>query len=352
MVRPLIVSVALAAFTVQSQTPPPMTTSTTSTTSTPPTSPFAAAKIRRAGEGTPVALTFAWPAGTTATIEVEKTKTTISPEGRKTESGAMRYRMRVSAHKQGRLIEYDNFEPIGVSLSSAEQSAIDKLLNSLMPSVIVGENGNFVRLGDLTKIKAALRQIVDEMKKQAPGGVIPTNVMAMLDTVASDKVLTQLAEAEWYSLVGAYLNYSGTIGSMKEFASREPLPVMPDVMVPMRTTFGAKQRGPCLARAADEDCVVMQMKSVIDGQAMQDVLKKLLDGVKGLDGIRYDEFDVTTEILATVDPATLQPHQLKRTKSADFVMSAPGMGRVRASVIEVRNYRITWQPAAVSAAVR
>jgi hypothetical protein len=340
MLRHLVVSAALAAFSLQSQAPP----------TAPPASPFAAAKIRRPGEGAPVALTFAWPAGMSATIEAEKTKTTLTPDGRKTERGALRYRMRVSAHKQGRLIEYDNFEPIGVSLSSAEQSSLDRLLNSLMPSLIVSDTGAFVRLGDLTKIRATMKLILDEMKKQAPGGVIPPNLQAMLDSVTSEKVLTQMAEAEWYSLVGAYLGYSGTIGTMKEFASREPLPIMPDVMVPMRTTFGAKQRGPCLARAADEDCVVMQMTSIVDDSAMQAVLKKILEGARGLEGVRYDDFDVTTEVLSTVDPATLLPHHVKRTKSAEFVMSAPGMSRVRASMVETRTYRITYHAAAAPVA--
>jgi hypothetical protein len=334
MVRHLFVSAAVAAFTLQSQAPP--------STMTPPTSPFAGALIKRAGVGAPVSLSFAWPAGTTAIIESERTKTTISPDGKKTERGALRYRMRVSAHKQGRLIEYDGFEPIGVSLSSAEQTELDKFLNSLMPSVIVADNGAFVRLGDLTKIRATLKKIFDEMKKQAPGGAIPPNLQAMLDNLTSEKTLSQLAEAEWFSLVGAYVGYSGTIGTMSEFQSREPVPVMPGVTVPMRTTFGAKQLGPCLPRAATEDCVIMQMKSVVAPGAMQPILKQLLEGLKGLEGVRYDEFDVTTEVQSTLEPATLRPFQVIRTKTADFVMSAPGMGRARASMIETRTYRITW----------
>ena len=249
MGRHLFLSAALAAFTVQSQTPPV----------TPPTSPFAAALIKRPGEGAPVAFTFAWPAGLTATIDAERTKTTITPDGRKTQSGGLRYRMRVSAHKQGRLISYDSFEPIGVSMSSAEQSAVDQMLNSLMPSLVIDEKGAFVRVGDLAPIRATLKKLVDEMKKQAPNGTIPPNVQSMLDSLASDKVLTQAAAAEWYAMVGAYVGYSGTVGTLKEFTTEEPLPVMPGVMVPMRTTFGAEA-----ARAVSEPHARRQLRRDAD----------------------------------------------------------------------------------------
>ena len=333
MGRHLFVSAALAAFTLQSQAPPPMT---------PPTSPFAGALIKRPGEGAPVAFTFAWPAGMTATIDAERTKTTITPDGRKTQSGGLRYRMRVSAHKQGRLISYDSFEPIGVSMSSAEQSAVDQMLNSLMPSIVIDDTGEFVRVGDLAPIRATLRKMLDELKKQAPGGAIPPNIQAVLDSLASDKVLTQAAAAEWYSMVGAYVGYSGTVGTMKEFTTEEPLPVMPGVMVPMRTTFGAKQHAPCQNRMPVDSCVVMQLKSVVAPGVMEGILRKLLEGVKGMDGLRYEAMDVVTDVQTTIDPATLRPHLVTRTKTVEFIMSAPGMGRANASMVEKKTYKITY----------
>ena len=164
MILRTFAAAVLALSVVQSQAPP-----------TPPTSPFAAAAIRRdppAGQGTPVALTFAWPIGMTATIEVERSKTTLTPEGRKATSAAMRYRMRVSDHRDGRLIEYDKFEPIGMQLAAPEQAAFVDLLSTLMPSLVVAGNGAFVRVGDLTAIRATIRQILDVAKKQAPAGSV------------------------------------------------------------------------------------------------------------------------------------------------------------------------------------
>jgi hypothetical protein len=276
----------------------------------------------------------------------------VSPGGRKTQSNALRYRMRVSAHKQGRLIQYDSFEPIGVSMSSEEQSDVEKLLSSLMPSVVVAENGEFVRVGDLAPIRAAIKKLLDELKKQTPNGAVPPNMQAMLDSLATDKVLTEMAAAEWDALVGAYVGFSGTIGKMTEVSSEEPIPMMPGTSVPMRTTFGAKQHAPCQNRMPLDSCVTMTMKSVVAPGAMEGILKKLLDGVKGMDGVRYETMDVVTEVQAIVDPATLRPHHVVHKKTADMVMSAPGMGRFNASTVETRTYRITYHPTATAAGVK
>ena len=226
----------MALLASQSQVPPP---------ATPPTSPFAAAVIRPPDPGELVSLAFDWPAGLTATIESERTKTTITPAGRKTETGALRYRMRVSAHKDGRLIEYDNFEPLGVSLASAEQAAVDQMLSSLMPSLIVDKTGVFVRVGDLAAIRKALSQFIDGLLKEAPAGAVPPNIKTMLQSLASEEVLTQLASAEWQTLVGAYAGFSGRIGAMTELDTEEVSPLVPGIMMPMRTAFGAERRNAC-----------------------------------------------------------------------------------------------------------
>jgi hypothetical protein len=333
MARLLLVSALWSAFVVQSP----------AQTATPATSPFAAAVVKRPGLGEPVALTFAWPVGLTATIEAEGTKTTTTPAGTNVQRGGLRYRMRVSAHPEGRLISYDNFEAMEGSASLPGEAGIDQLLQTLMPSIVITKTGQFVRIGDVAAIRATLKHVFDEMKKQAPGGNLPPQIQALIDNLMSEKTLTQVAAAEWYAFAGAYVGYSGTIGTMTDVDSEEPLPILPGVMVPMRTTFGARQRGPCLPRAAGEDCIVMSTRSVVAPGVMEGILAKLIEGMKGLENIRYNAIDVVTEVHATVDPATLRPFQVTRTKNVDVRMSAPGMGRASALVVEKKSYRITYQ---------
>jgi hypothetical protein len=338
MVVRLAASAALAALATQAQAPPPVT---------PSTSPFAAAAIRRPpGYGTSVALTFAWPPGTVATIHAERTRTTETPDGPQTSTGAVRYRMRVSAHKEGRLIEYDGFEPVGVTLAAPAQAALVQMFTSLVPSLIVRETGEFVRVGDLVAIRAAMRQLLASARKRSDTGEVPPNLEAALQNLTSDEVLTQTAAAEWQALAGAYVGFSGTIGEVSEHDSVESLAMLPGQVVPMRTSFSARQLAPCAAGQAPDGCVVMHIRSVVAPGAMASILKRLTEGVRGLAPVTYEHFDVVNEISSTLEPATMRPHQVSWIKTAEFTMARPGHPRARASLVERRSLRFTYEPPA------
>jgi hypothetical protein len=256
----------------------------------------------------------------------------------------MRYRMRVAAHKDGRLIQYDNFEPIGIQLASPEQSVVADTVSSFMPSIVVAGNGEFVRVGDLAPIRSAIRQILDPLKKQAPAGSVPPAVLTMLDNLSSDAVLTRVAAAEWEMLVGTLVGFEGAVGEMFSFDSEEPSPVMPDLMVPMRTTVGAVRLTPCEEGRAADSCVDMQVKSVVAPGGMDVVVKRLLDGVKGLEGLTYERFDVVNTVVTTLEPSTMRPFRVTQTKTAEFTMAMPGKGRADASVTDRRSLRIAYSP--------
>ena len=339
MVLRALASTTLALAALQSQAPPP-----TSTLS--PTSPFAAAAIKRPppgpGAGTPVRLAFAWPAGMTAVIDADRSKTTLTPAGEQTSRMAIRYRMRVSPHPDGSLIEYDSFEPVGVGLNAPEQAAIGETLSSLVPSLIVNKGGSFVRVGDLSAIRTAIRQIIDTARKQAPAGSLPPNLDAMLRSLSSEEVLSRMARSDWESFVGAYVGFNGVVGEMSRFDSVEPSPILPNVNVPMRSTFGARELAPCQRGSKPDSCVVMQTRSVVAPGGMQVILRQLLEGMRGLDGVKYDRFDVTNEALTTLEPATMRPHKVVLTRTAEFTIVVPGQPRGTGSVVEKRTYRITY----------
>lgn len=328
-----LAAAVITLLAAQTQAPP-----------TPPTSPFASAAIRPAsGHGTPVSLTFSWPAGMTATIEAERSKTTETPQGRNTTGGTLRYRMRVSEHKDGRLIEYDNFEPIGMSLAPSERSALTELLSALMPSMVVASTGEFVRVGDLTAIRAAIRQIIDAAKKGANAGPLPPNLQAVIDSLSTEEVLSTLAAAEWQAFGGAFLGFEGAIGDMREFDSEEPLPIMPGLTIPMRSTAGALRLEPCEAGRPPDSCVVMRLRSIVDPGAMQTFLNRMLQGAKGAEGIIYDRVDVTTEVLTTLEPSTMRPYRVSFTKKIDMSVSVPGEGRTSGTMTDRRSYRIMYK---------
>lgn len=330
----------------QAQTPPP-----------PPSASPLAAVARAAAEsrgtpaptdpgiGLPLRLTFAWPAGMTATIETERTRTQLMM-GQKKESGAgMRYRMRVSPHQRGRLITYDNFEMMRTLVTRPEEAEIMEYLGNFMPNIIVNNSGEFVRVDNIATIKAAMREFIDGLMSEGPGAAgMPANVKATLDSLASEAVLSQLAAQDWQLFAGAFAGYSGKIGDTTEVDTEEASPIVPGVMIPMRSSFGALHRVACEPGRAPDSCVVMHLRATIKPGAMQMVVQKLLEGVKDLQGLKYERFDVITELQATLEPATMKPYRIQHTKTADFTMTMPGQGSMTAQVIEKRLYRIRYTP--------
>jgi hypothetical protein len=325
---------ALSCFLTQAQVPPP----------TPPSSPFAAAAIKREGaaNGTPVKLTFAWPTGMIAAITAERSRLRVTPAGRDSGTSSMKYRMKVTAHPDGRLIEYDNFEPLGVAPGSADHTAVADVVSSLVPSLIVSPDGRFVRAGDLSTVRAAVRQIVDAAKTRAPDGAIPANLVALVDGLSTTEVLTRIAADEWQTFAGAFAGFEGIVGQMSESSSEEPSPIVAGLLIPMRTTFGALRTAPCEPGHTTHDCVVMQMRSVVAPGAMQIIAKRLFEGMKGAAGVTYDRFDATTEVESTLEPSTMRPYLVTLTKTVNISVTVAGQGSSAASMTDRRTYRITY----------
>jgi hypothetical protein len=278
----------------------------------------------------------------TATIETERSKTQATPAGHKTSGAGIRYRMQVAAHPQGRLITYDQFEPLRTLFKGNEPVALESLLSSMVPSLVVSNRGDFVRVTNIDRIRGFIQQMLDDLKAKTGGAAIPPNVQTMLNDLASEKVLSNLAMQDWDAFAGAWAGYTGRIGELKEMDSQEPSPVVPDMLIPMRTSFGAVRQTPCGPGHAPDSCVVMQLRSVIAPGAMQTVIRRLMDGAKDMEGIAFDRFDVTTEINAIVEPATGKPYKITQTRRADMTMR---MGPQTASVTqtEQRTSRITYQ---------
>jgi hypothetical protein len=333
---------ALVAAQTQAPPPPPRTGSPLAEAAA------AAAAARRTpvptdpGLGQPIALTFAWPAGMVATIEAERAQTTVLGGQKKERGSGMRYRMRVTPHANGRLISYDGFEPLKTLLPSSGADALVETLSAFMPSLVVSPRGEFVRVEGLTRIRTAMRAFVDQALREASAPVTP-QAKALLDSLWSAEVLTKMAAQEWQVLVGAFAGYRGTIGEMQEIDTKEESPLVPGVMIPMRSTFGALHRVPCEPGRPADSCVVMQLRSVIAPGAAQAVVKKLLEGVPDMRGLSYDRFDITTEVLTTLEPSTMKLYHVTQTRTADMLMRMAGQGTAAAMQTDRRTFRITYQ---------
>ena len=334
-------AVLLAMAVAQSQTPPPPP---------PQGSPLAAAAAAAAaargeggdpGLGKPVAITFNWPVGMTAIIESERSRSqTVQGQAPKTTSMGVRYRMRVGAHREGRVISYDGYEPIGEGFPDEAAAALEQALSTLMPSLVVSKTGEFVRVTELAEMQKLMRELMGELK--AEGAAIPPNVKAMIDGMTSEEVLTGLASQEWQIFAGAWAGFEGRIGEMREVDAEEPLPIMPGLTVPMRSSFGALRQAPCVPGAAPDSCVIMQLRSTVAPGGMQALVQKLLEGAKGLPAVKFDRFDVVTDLKVTIEPRTARPHKITSVRTSEFTFRSPEGGSASVSQVDQRTYRVTY----------
>jgi hypothetical protein len=71
-------------------------------------------------------------------------------------------------------------------------------------------------------------------------------------------------------------------------------------------------------------------------------MKKLLGGVKELEGLRYDELDIITVVRVKLETATMLPHDYSMTKTVKVKMSMPGESPVALTQIERRASTFTY----------
>ena len=337
-------AVLLSIAVAQSQAPPPPPPP-------PQGSPLAAAAAAAAaargeggdpGTGKPLAITFNWPVGMTAIVESERSRSqTMQGQAPKTTSMGVRYRMRVGAHRDGRVITYDGYEPMSGEFSQEGAAALEQALSTLMPSLIVSKTGEFLRVTDVAAMQKLMRELMGDLTEG--GAQVPPNVKAMLDGMSSEEVLNGLASQEWQIFAGAWAGFEGRIGEMAEVDAEEPLPIMPGLTVPMRTSFGAVRQAPCVPGAAPDSCVIMQMRSSVAPGGMQALVQKLLEGAKGIPPVKFDRFDVNTDLKVTIEPRTARPHKITSARSTEFTFRSPEGQSASVSQVEQRNYRITYK---------
>ena len=79
--------------------------------------------------------------------------------------------------------------------------------------------------------------------------------------------------------------------------------------------------------AASPACVVLEMNSAPDQQAMKNILdefmRKMTRGNAATQGL-FESLDVTSTIVVGMEPATMLPHRLEIEKRVEGTVRAPG----------------------------
>jgi hypothetical protein len=311
-----------------------------------PLCPLALVANAAGAQGRPdsVSLRFGWPAGTMGRVRQEWIRVQRSPERNDSINARSTYRLTLLDHADGHLVRIDSFAMLPETLGVADRSASPQLvaqLGALLPSYIVSRDGAFQRVEDI----APLKRFVDSLFASAfrELGDAPAEVKAMLQAATSEQTLTANVAQDWNAAVATWIGADWVIGEAYVAAVDEPIPVMPDLKMPMRYEFSAAERVPCADTERRRACVRLEMYSEPDSLALRkfvaDIMTRVApaekDIVKSLENMRTEG---TVTVIA--DPKTLLPYKVTRVKRIEI--RASGAGQQRSAVTSRVDTRTAW----------
>jgi hypothetical protein len=274
-----------------------------------------------------VTLTFAWPEGMVAGVDLQRTRVRSRAGSQDTSAVHVTYNLAVLAHPDGKLIRYTDFAAPGLAGMSEPQLQVLQAVSSIVPSYVISAEGELLRIDQLAEVRERMlgwmRQAVDPA---ATGGL-----GEMLSGMLSEEALFAAAAQEWNALVGSWIGAELEVGSTYEIEGEEQVPLLGNVAVPYRHELGASGRVPCRAGETQARCVELILRSYPDPQKLQPHLEAFLQrlmeaaGVSGtLPPISYKQFEIENEIVVVAEPATLVPHELTIVRSVTAVMDVGG----------------------------
>ena len=256
-------------------------------------------------------LKFAWPAGTVARVETERTRERrAGTNPAVTTRFRASYRMRVLSHPRGLLVKSDEYNVLEPKVLPEQAEAASQVLSSLVPSLVVGEDGTFIGVEDL----GPLLRTMEEMIAPLRGNTEMPGVTELASRLSSPAVLTSLSAQEWTALVGAWLELPLAPGQTP-FESEESSPALPGITMPLKGTIGMLSRAPCTRAGTTYDCATVELSSAPDPKAMRLVLDRLMAGAKDMQDFSYERYDLRTEMRVTLETATMLPHAFEMTKT-------------------------------------
>jgi hypothetical protein len=282
----------------------------------------------------PATLQFDWPRDLTATIETERTRERRAGATTSTTVRAS-YRMTVSPHAEGLLVKYDQFKVPG---SAGDAAAAVEALSMLVPNLIVSTDGAFRRVEDLGPMKAAVHALLGSISGK---GNVPAGLKTLLAQLGSDEVLSNLAASEWQVLIETWRDFPLAAGRFEQRAE-QPSPILPDVRIPMTVTGQMIERIDCVRGGVRLECGVFETRSAVDQAAMEPIMKRLMEGVAGMQTVTYERLDVVSTARVRLETRTMVPHELATSRTVTMVATGPDGQRMNATQTDRRTWTFSY----------
>lgn len=286
-----------------------------------------------------VELRFAWPIGTTVDVHASRWRARTGQAD--TLDVAARYRIEVQAHAQGRLIRYSNLaldanaEPGAASV----EAALERIAG-LLPSYIVGADGEFIRLHDLSAYRRGVERLVRDIAGEPE---MASRILTLLQPMLSEQALTATVAREWDMLVGLWAGADLEVGAVYEYEDRSYVPLAPDVPIPMIAEFSVAERLACPA-ATRRRCVRIEHISTVDEDSVARAVRAVLERFTAGSGValKIDDFEIENLLELVTEPTTLLPHTARLSNSVRLRFTGGGRSS-RADQFEVRTYEFRYR---------
>ena len=302
-----------------------------------------------------VSLRFGWPVGMTARVEQDWSRVQSAPARHDSTHVRSAYRLRVVAHPRGRLVQTDSFRILAVGNAAGPVTSGPEgqdpqqflaRLGSFLPSYVVSEEGEFIAIEGMDRMRAALDSLFAPMRATLDSA--PPQLKAILANATSPEALTASAAQEWNLVAGTWVGADWELGEVYGLSSEEPIPFLPGRTVPMNYEFSAAERVACTAGEQEARCVRLEMRSAPDSAALQALLKDLLGTLMpaqrgAIEALRNMRTENALTVIA--DPRTLKPYATELVKFVEVVVPpSDGDAGGTTTRIDTRSARYSYPP--------
>jgi hypothetical protein len=285
-------------------------------------------------------LVFNWPEGIDVKVESMRTKEQTGTRESKPVAIRSSYRMRVYPHADGFVVRTEDFT-LPDAPPANDPSGLEALIGMLAPSIVVNGAGEFVRIEDTKAVKQFLSDMFAPVLKDK-GTNVPAGIMQVMQQMSSDEFLNAIAASEWNSLIGAWAEFPIEDGLFED-TMEEPNPMMPDLTIPMKLKLTSGDVQECERGGAKYRCAVFEMTSNVDQAAFEPMMKRMFEGVKELQGAKYEQFDLLTTVRVKLETDTMLPHDYQMTKTVNMKMSLPNAPNpITMKQVDKRTSRFTY----------
>jgi hypothetical protein len=291
-----------------------------------------------------IAINFAWPAGLKASVVARRFQVRNTGGNPDTTEVTVGYTMTVEEHPDGLLVRYDDFRVLGIKTEDRgavpSAQAIAEGFGAFLPDLVVSRSGELLRLEGTERLKSEIESLVAPLL----GSATP-QIDQLFETLLSEEFLTSKAAEEWNILVGSWIDSELEIGAVYELEAEEYSPLSPDIPIPFLYFFSLSSRRPCREGAPEPSCVVLEMRSYPEAEAVRRLIGELVETMTG-QNLRgrfvYEEFEIENFVELIAEPGTLIPHTLEVKQEISGAGRVVGGPRSEFSQKRIRTVRFAY----------